>query len=141
MSPTPPELDAWITELAPRLGINVSEVPTHVILDVARDVAHGAVRPGAPVSAFMIGLALGLGNIATPEQGAEAVAETLAAWSPDAPGASESTAPSADGGAATSGGEAGDVALAGGADAVDRVESLREADAAGIAGETDGGAA
>lgn len=77
---TPPEVEAWIAELGPRLGIAASEVPTHVILEIARDVAHGAVRPGAPVSAFMVGLALGLGHLATPEQGAQAVAGALEAW-------------------------------------------------------------
>lgn len=79
-APTPADLDAWIAELGPRLGVAESEVPTHVILDIARDVAHGAVRPGAPVSAFMVGFALGLGQLATPEQGARAVAEALEAW-------------------------------------------------------------
>ena len=79
-TPSSSHVDDWIAELGPRLGINASEVPTHVILDIARDVAHGAVRPGAPVSTFMVGFALGLGQLATPEQGARAVQEALEAW-------------------------------------------------------------
>lgn len=106
MTSIPTELDEWIRELAPRLGLAESEVPAHIVLDVARDVAHGAVRPGAPVSAFMIGYALGLGQLATPEQGAQAVAEALEAWQARGGSAPESAAsPDADG-AASDGGSA-----------------------------------
>ena len=106
MTTIPPNLDEWIRELAPRLGLAESEVPAHVLLDVARDVAHGAVRPGAPVSTFMIGYALGLGQLATPEQGAHAVAEALEAWQARGGSAQGSAAsPDADG-ADTDGGSA-----------------------------------
>jgi hypothetical protein len=30
-----------------------------VVLDLARDVAHGVTRPAAPVTAFLLGLAAG----------------------------------------------------------------------------------
>ena len=85
MSDYPPELDTWIAALAPELGIHDGEVPVEVILEVAKTVAHGAVRPGAPVSAFMIGLALGLGQIATPQRGLEAVERVLESWQVAAP--------------------------------------------------------
>lgn len=76
----PPDLEPWIAELAPRLGLNDDEVPAQDILDIARDVAHDAVRPGAPVSAFMVGLALGRGDIASTDAGVQAVADALGAW-------------------------------------------------------------
>jgi hypothetical protein len=31
------------------------------VLDLARDAAHGVARPAAPVSAFIVGLAVGRG--------------------------------------------------------------------------------
>lgn len=80
MSTTPEGLEEWIAELAPRLGIHAAEVPAHVLLEVAREVAHGIVRPGAPVTTFMVGYALGLGQLATPEQGQRIVKEAVAAY-------------------------------------------------------------
>lgn len=56
--PLPPEaLDEWLAALALRLGLTAAEVPTGVLLDVARDVAHNVARPAAPLSTFLIGLA------------------------------------------------------------------------------------
>jgi len=54
-------LDAWVTAAGRELGIDPAEVPTKAVLDVARDVAHGVLRPGAPVTAYMMGLAVGRG--------------------------------------------------------------------------------
>ncbi|MBO3739414.1 DUF6457 domain-containing protein [Actinoplanes flavus] len=52
------ELDQWVTEVAAELGLGDVEVPTREVLDVARDVAHNVLRPGAPVSAYLLGLAV-----------------------------------------------------------------------------------
>ncbi|QEO13705.1 hypothetical protein FLP10_04175 [Agromyces intestinalis] len=60
-APTPAELDEWVARLAPELGLDAADVPTGRVLDLARDVAHGVARPGAPVSAFVVGLAVGRG--------------------------------------------------------------------------------
>lgn len=115
MNPMPPDLEAWIAELGPHLGLAGEEVPTQVILDIARDVAHGAVRAGAPVSTFMVGLALGRGGIDSTEQGIQAVADALGAWAQ----------------------RSGDAQGAAAADVV----AVEEADAAGVGGDVDGGAA
>ncbi len=32
------------------------------VLDLARDIAHGVARPAAPVGAFLVGVAVGLGG-------------------------------------------------------------------------------
>lgn len=58
-----PDLEPWVAQLAPQLGVDPEQVPLESILDMARDVAHEVVRPGAPVTAFMIGLALGQGRV------------------------------------------------------------------------------
>lgn len=58
-----PDLEPWVAQLAPQLGVDPEQVPLESILGMARDVAHEVVRPGAPVTAFMIGLALGQGRV------------------------------------------------------------------------------
>ncbi|MFC5339003.1 DUF6457 domain-containing protein [Leucobacter denitrificans] len=56
----PPEaLDAWLERAARTLHLDRAEVPIPLILDVAADVAHGVARPAAPLSTFLLGLALG----------------------------------------------------------------------------------
>jgi hypothetical protein len=57
----PDELTAWVAELADTLGISADDVPIGRVLDLARDVAHGVVRAGAPLSAFVVGIAIGRG--------------------------------------------------------------------------------
>ncbi|HWS38813.1 MAG TPA: DUF6457 domain-containing protein [Actinoplanes sp.] len=51
-------LDQWVAEVAVELGLTGVTVPTTEVLDVARDVAHNVLRPGAPVSAYLLGLAV-----------------------------------------------------------------------------------
>lgn len=58
----PPEaLDAWLGVAAAELEVDPSEAPTSEILKVAADVAHGVARPAAPLSTFLLGLAMGRG--------------------------------------------------------------------------------
>ena len=54
-------LDEWIRAACEKLGIDPAEARTSVVLDLARDVAHQTVRPAAPVTAFLLGLAVGRG--------------------------------------------------------------------------------
>lgn len=53
------QLHAWVDELAEVLGLDPSAVDIRVLLDVARDAAHGVARPAAPVTTFLVGLAAG----------------------------------------------------------------------------------
>jgi hypothetical protein len=53
------QLDAWITELAAALGVDVAAVDRDLVLDLARDAAHGVARPAAPLTTFLVGLAAG----------------------------------------------------------------------------------
>jgi hypothetical protein len=55
------ELDAWIAAACAELGLQPDDVQAKAVLDVARDVAHQVIRPGAPVSAYLMGVAVGRG--------------------------------------------------------------------------------
>lgn len=54
-------LTEWTAEACAELGIDPAEANTALVLDLARDVAHNVLRPGAPVSAYLLGLAVGRG--------------------------------------------------------------------------------
>jgi Domain of unknown function (DUF6457) len=54
-------LDEFIGAACAELGLDPAEVNRDVILDLARDVAHNTVRPAAPLSTFLLGLAVGRG--------------------------------------------------------------------------------
>lgn len=49
-------LTEWTVALARELGIDV-EVDTELLLDVAKDAAHGVARPAAPITTFLVGFA------------------------------------------------------------------------------------
>ncbi|MGO1183627.1 MAG: DUF6457 domain-containing protein [Micrococcaceae bacterium] len=55
----PSALNDWLAEVAPELGLDPEVVPIGKVLDIARDVAHGVARPAAPLTTFLVGLALG----------------------------------------------------------------------------------
>jgi hypothetical protein len=54
-------LDEFIQAACAELGLDPAQVPRDVVLDLARDVAHNTVRPAAPLSTFLLGLAVGRG--------------------------------------------------------------------------------
>ncbi|MFB7332302.1 NTP transferase domain-containing protein [Streptomyces adustus] len=62
-------LDEWISAVKDELGIEL-DVDTGVLLDLARDAAHGVARPAAPLTTFLVGYAA-----ARAEGGPEAVTE------------------------------------------------------------------
>jgi hypothetical protein len=53
------ELEAWLTELGEALDVDPAAVDIGLLLDVARDAAHGIARPAAPLTTFLVGLAAG----------------------------------------------------------------------------------
>ncbi len=75
------ELDAWITAAAAELGLAPGVVEPKLALDVARDVAHSVLRPGAPVTTYLMGVAVGRG--ADPAEAAARLSALALAW-PDA---------------------------------------------------------
>jgi hypothetical protein len=73
------ELDDWITELTSALGIDPAIVDRDLVLDLARDAAHGIARPAAPLTTFLVGLAAGQrGATLEAVQQATATAQRLA---------------------------------------------------------------
>jgi hypothetical protein len=54
-------LDRWIKAACAELGIDPASADTRVVLDLARDVAHGVERPAAPLTTFLLGVAVGQG--------------------------------------------------------------------------------
>ncbi|WP_369161754.1 NTP transferase domain-containing protein [Streptomyces sp. R02] len=49
-------LDEWISAVKDELGIDL-DVDTGLLLDLARDAAHGVARPAAPLTTFLVGFA------------------------------------------------------------------------------------
>ena len=82
------ELDEWVAAASAELGLQPGDVSTRAVLDVARDVAHQVLRPGAPVTAYLMGVAVGRGD--DPADVAARISALALAW------------PSRDGGPATS---------------------------------------
>ncbi|MFF9196536.1 DUF6457 domain-containing protein [Streptomyces sp. NPDC014779] len=68
-------LDEWITAVKDELGIDL-DVDTGLLLDLARDAAHGVARPAAPLTTFLVGYAAA--SAAGAGGGREAVAEAAA---------------------------------------------------------------
>jgi len=67
------ELGAWAARLAARLGLPPEDVDVPAVLDLARDAAHAIARPAAPVTAYLVGVAVGRG--ASPAEAADAARE------------------------------------------------------------------
>jgi hypothetical protein len=49
----------WVAELAAELGVDPAALDRDLVLDVARDAAHGIARPAAPLTTFLVGLRRG----------------------------------------------------------------------------------
>ncbi len=73
--PAPDALASWVA--AVRSALNLPEVDTGALLDLARDVAHGVARPAAPLTCFLVGFAAGRAAAAGTEP-REAVAAAAA---------------------------------------------------------------
>ncbi|MYZ08084.1 NTP transferase domain-containing protein, partial [Streptomyces sp. SID2999] len=74
-------LNEWITAVKNELGIEL-DVDTRVLLDAARDVAHGVARPAAPLTTFLIGYAAaqGKGDPASIAEASAKVADLAIRW-------------------------------------------------------------
>jgi hypothetical protein len=53
-------LDDWLEAVAAELGV-AGAVDSELLLDLARDVAHGVARPAAPLTSYLLGLAVASG--------------------------------------------------------------------------------
>ncbi|MEP6852589.1 MAG: DUF6457 domain-containing protein [bacterium] len=55
-------LEQWSQELGAALGVVLDDALVDDVLDLARDTAHEVARPAAPVTAYLVGLAVGGGQ-------------------------------------------------------------------------------
>ena len=71
------DLETWSEQVRQELGLaDPLDVPA--LLDLARDVAHAVARPAAPVTSYLLGLAVGRGD--DPAVAAERIRALAAAW-------------------------------------------------------------
>jgi hypothetical protein len=74
------ELDDWTAAVALDLDL-AHRVDRDLILGVARDVAHAVARPAAPLTTYLMGLAVAAG--ADPDDVAAKIRELAEGWDPD----------------------------------------------------------
>jgi Domain of unknown function (DUF6457) len=55
-------LESWTEAACTELGIDPAIMDTRVVLDIARDAAHQVARPAAPLTAYLLGVAVGRGQ-------------------------------------------------------------------------------
>jgi hypothetical protein len=55
-------LDSWTEAACAELGIDPAIADTRAVLDLAREVAHRVQRPAAPLTAYLLGVAVGRGT-------------------------------------------------------------------------------
>ncbi|MDN5920126.1 MAG: DUF6457 domain-containing protein [Pseudonocardia sp.] len=76
-------MSGWVRTVARELGLHdvdaVAAVDT--VLDLTSDVAHGVSRPAAPVTAFLLGIAVGRSD--DPDAAVTELARTLSALAAD----------------------------------------------------------
>ncbi|HEX6754684.1 MAG TPA: DUF6457 domain-containing protein [Mycobacteriales bacterium] len=90
-------MEDWTAAVAAELGLDAGPLAAAVrdrdlVLDLARDVAHGVARPAAPLTAYLLGLAVGsAGDPAVAAELADRVSALAQEWAPARP-ASEGTA-------------------------------------------------
>ena len=54
-------LAEWTSLACAELGIDPGELDRALVLDLARDVARGVARPAAPLTTYLLGVAVGRG--------------------------------------------------------------------------------
>lgn len=70
-------MDTWVAAAREALGIDIA-VDLDLVLDVARDAAHGVERPAAPVTTYLLGAAVARG--ADPAEAARVLSALAASW-------------------------------------------------------------
>ena len=72
------DMDTWVQSVKSELGIT-ADVDTATILDVAKDAAHAVARPAAPVTTYLLGMAVAAG--ADAKEAAAKIAALAEQWS------------------------------------------------------------
>ena len=71
-------LEEWTARACAELGLERSALDTRAVLDLARDVARGVARPAAPLTAYLLGVAVGQGQPAA--QACARLSQLAADW-------------------------------------------------------------
>ena len=72
-------MEQWTVAVCADLGLDPgADADLRAVLDLTRDVAHGVARPAAPLTAYLVGLAVGRG-LALPDAAAR-VSALAAGW-------------------------------------------------------------
>lgn len=77
-------LDNWIDAACAELGVDPAVVDQRAVLALARDVAHKVDRPAAPITAFLLGVAVGGGQQLGPA--ADRLTALTGRWQDGTPG-------------------------------------------------------
>jgi uncharacterized protein DUF6457 len=75
-------LEDWTAAVCAELGIDPRSADVAAVLALARDVAHGVARPAAPLTSFLLGIAVGGGQDLG--QAAERLRALAAGWDAEA---------------------------------------------------------
>jgi hypothetical protein len=70
-------LEDWLAAVRAELALD-DGTDAGVVLDLARDVAHGVARPAAPLTTYLLGVAVGRG--ADPRETAATIAALARSW-------------------------------------------------------------
>ena len=85
--PVGDDLHRWVETLTRELGIDPGTADVEAVLDLAREAASGVGRPAVPLTAFLVGCAVGArgGGPQAYDEIAARVTDLARAWSPDGP--------------------------------------------------------
>jgi hypothetical protein len=79
-------VDQWIDAVRRELGLDAT-VDVPAILDLARVAAHNVARPAAPVTSYLLGIAVAKG--ADPVAAVRAIEALAEGWSQEEPATAE----------------------------------------------------
>lgn len=71
-------LERWTAAVIDELGVDAGALDRDVVLELAREVAHGVARPAAPLTTYLLGVAVGSG--AEPKEAAQRVTRLAQSW-------------------------------------------------------------
>ncbi|WP_206055651.1 DUF6457 domain-containing protein [Nocardioides sp. GY 10127] len=81
-------LHDWIDEVCDALDLE-AEIDEGLVLDLARVVAHNVTRPAAPLTAYLLGLAVGAKSLSADPEAVEDLADRVSrlaeSWDRPAP--------------------------------------------------------
>ncbi len=80
-------LENWVTALCAELELDPAVIDVPLVLDIARDAAHGVERPAAPLTTFLVGWAAARAGGSQDDVRAAAVkaARLASSWEPREP--------------------------------------------------------